>query len=59
MLLNAPMGNGKAVKGMRKLRLTLNSLLNDLRTVTPFLVGAYWLLILLVVGYWVISTTSG
>lgn len=38
---------------MQKLGLTFVSVMSDMRLVTPWLVGGYWLLIILLIAYWV------
>lgn len=40
---------------MQKFRMTFASLLNDMRMATPFLVGGYWVLIILFIAYWALS----
>ena len=42
---------------MRKTRLTFVSLMHDMRTLAPWLVGGYWLLIALLVAYGALSST--
>ena len=52
IVLNARMEIANVRKTMRKMRLTFVSLMHDMRTLAPWLVGGYWLLIVLIVAYW-------
>ncbi len=49
------MSSNNPTKSMRKTRGRFASLHNDMRAATPFLVGGYWCLIILLIAYWALS----